>query len=65
MFRVSIVRNGSRLLSNPCQSAEVADSYLSALLSLPGIEGGAVEVLTGCGWCCWIPEADRELLEIC
>ena len=65
MFRVYCVAEGQRLTSAPCPSAEVADSFLAAVLSLPGVIGGAVEQLTGCGWVCWIPEPDRELLEIC
>jgi len=65
MYRVYAVVNGQRLTSAPCPSADVADSFLSAVLSMPGTEGGAVEVLTGCGWCCWIPEPDRELMERC
>jgi len=65
MYRVFIVRNGRRLYSAPCPSPEIADSFLSAVLDMPGCEGGAVEEYTGCGWCVWIPETDRELLEMC
>jgi hypothetical protein len=65
MFRAYLVANGHRYHSNPCQSAEVADAFLSAALSLPGAEGGAVEVLTACGWCAFVPDTDRELLERC
>lgn len=66
MYRVFCVANGHRYESNPCHSPEVADHYLTAVLSLPEVEGGAVEEFrAGLGWFAFIPEPDRELLEIC
>lgn len=66
MYRVYAVVNGRRLTSAPCQSPEVADSFLVAVLALPGSEGGAVEEFRdGLGWFAFIPEADRQLAECC
>lgn len=66
MYRVYCVANGCRMVSNPCPSADVADSYLAAVLSLPEVEGGAVEEYhPSLGWFAHLPECDRELCEIC
>jgi hypothetical protein len=66
MFRVFCYVNGSRLVSNVCPSVEVADSFLSAVLSMPGAEGGAVEEFrAGLGWFAHIPAAEFQLSECC
>lgn len=66
MYRVYCVANGRRYESTPCPTPEVADSFLTAVLELPEVEGGAVEEYRpGLGWFAYLPEVDRELLEIC
>ena len=66
MFRVYCVANGRRFVSSPCPTVEVADYYLAAVLSLPEVDGGAVEEFRpGLGWFAYLPECERELLEIC
>jgi hypothetical protein len=66
MFRFFCVVNGRRLESHPCGSLAVCERFLAAALGCGGVEGGAVEVWgAGLGWFAFIPEPDRELLEIC